>query len=226
MKDEKIKNSSETVQFLTRLLGGAAVDAHGYLSLGTSIYPVHKPQLMSPRLEEYAHRYRPSFYEVETANGTTMVGMNEYGRIEAASGEDKRIATYGLCGCTGVAVVADHSDGSRTGYIQHFDPLHKDLGRIFMERELGSADIVSHRVVVMTPGEWGQDDRGSYIMAPRDQSMVDELLSGSGLKDDGDVVVYPYSMLQQLGRYGQGTLAITLGDTPTVYTEEIPVRFN
>ena len=79
----------------------------------------------------------PSFYEIERSAGTELVGMNEYKIITAAPGENKKIATYGLEGCTAVAVVSEFADGTKRGYIQHYPPLGEQLSGLVLRREMG-----------------------------------------------------------------------------------------
>ena len=54
-----------------------------------------------------------SFYEIERSAGTELVRMNEYKIITAEPGENKKIATYGLEGCTAVAVVSEFADDTK-----------------------------------------------------------------------------------------------------------------
>lgn len=78
-----------------------------------------------------------SFYEIERSAGTELVGMNEYKIITAAPGENKKIATYGLEGCTAVAVVSEFADGTKRGYVQHYSPLADRLSGLMLRREMG-----------------------------------------------------------------------------------------
>lgn len=79
----------------------------------------------------------PSFYEIEKSAGTKLIGMDSQGGITAASGEEKKIATYGLSECTAVAVVSEFADGTKRGYIQHYSPLGDQLGGLVLRREMG-----------------------------------------------------------------------------------------
>mgnify|MGYP000550530913 CR=1 FL=1 len=99
----------------------------------------------------------PSFYEIEKSAGTELVGMDEYGSITVVSGEKKKIATYGLLGCTAVAVVSEFPDGMKRGYIQHYSPLGEQLSGLVLRREMGGVEQqspVSCKMVIMTPGEY------------------------------------------------------------------------
>lgn len=90
----------------------------------------------------------PSFYEIEKSAGTELVGMDEYGSITVVSGEKKKIATYGLGGCTAVAVVSEFADGTKRGYVQHYSPLEDRLSGLMLRREMGGGWSSSRRLVV------------------------------------------------------------------------------
>ena len=172
-----------------------------------------------------------SFYEIERSAGTELVGMNEYKIIAAAPGENKKIATYGLEGCTAVAVVSEFADGTKRGYIQHYPPLGEQLSGLVLRREMGGVERLSPvrcKMVIMTPGEYRKDSDGRWIMTPMFQEHVDNLIAGSGIKNDKDVKIYPYDLNCDPDRYGQGTLMIKFdydGET-TIYTEMLPVKFD
>ena len=173
----------------------------------------------------------PSFYEIEKSAGTELVGMDEYGSITVVSGEKKKIATYGLGGCTAVAVVSEFADGTKRGYVQHYSPLEDRLSGLMLRREMGGVEQqspVSCKMVIMTPGEYYQDPDGKLIMTPISQECVDNLIVEGGINNDKDIKVYPYNLNCTLGSYGQGTLMIKFdydGET-TIYTEMLPVKFD
>lgn len=173
----------------------------------------------------------PSFYEIEKSAGTELVGMDEYGSIAVVSGEKKKIATYGLVGCTAVAVVSEFADGTKRGYIQHYSPLGDQLSGLVLRREMGGVEQqspVSCKMVIMTPGEYHKDPDGKWIMTPTSQERVDNLIVESGINNDKDIKVYPYDLDCDLGSYGQGTLMIEFssdGETK-IYTEMLPVKFD
>jgi len=173
----------------------------------------------------------PSFYEIEKSAGTKLIGMDSQGDITAAPGEEKKIATWGLSGCTAVAVVSEFADGTKRGYIQHYSPLGDQLSGLVLHREMRGVEQqspVSCKMVIMTPGEYYKDPDGKWIMTPRSQECVDNLITESGISNDKDVKVYPYDLVRGLGSYGQGTLMIKFdhdGET-TVYTEMLPVKFD
>ena len=172
----------------------------------------------------------PSFYEIEKSAGTELVGMDEYGSITVVSGEKKKIATYGLGGCTAVAVVSEFADGTKRGYVQHYSPLEDRLSGLMLRREMGGEQQspVRCKMVIMTPGEYYQDPDGKLIMTPISQECVDNLIVEGGINNDKDIKVYPYNLNCTLGSYGQGTLMIKFdydGET-TIYTEMLPVKFD
>lgn len=175
----------------------------------------------------------PSFYEIEKSAGTKLIGMDSQGDITAASGEEKKIATYGLSGCTAVAVVSEFPDGTKRGYIQHYSPLGDQLGGLVLRREMGGVEQqspVSCKMVIMTPGEYRKDYDGKWIMTPISQERVDNLIVESGMKNrDRDVKVYPYNTTKSYqDRYRQGSLMIEFSsdDETTIYTEMLPVKFD
>ena len=174
----------------------------------------------------------PSFYEIEKSAGTELVGMDEYGSIAVVSGEKKKIATYGLGGCTAVAVVSEFADGTKRGYIQHYSPLGDQLSGLVLRREMGGVEQqspVSCKMVIMTPGEYCKDPDGKWIMTPISQERVDNLIVESGINNDKDIKVYPYNTTQSYqDRHRQGSLMIEFssdGETK-IYTEMLPVKFD
>ena len=96
-----------------------------------------EPRESSALLQNEETHNIPSFYEIEKSAGTELVGMDEYGSITVVSGEKKKIATYGLLGCTAVAVVSEFPDGMKRGYIQHYSPLGEQLSGLVLRREMG-----------------------------------------------------------------------------------------
>ena len=83
-------------------------------------------------------------------------------------------------------------------------------------------------MVIMTSGEYHKDPDGKWIMMPRSQERVDNLIVESGINNDKDIKVYPYNLDCDLDSYGQGTLMIKFdydGET-TIYTEMLPVKFD
>lgn len=81
----------------------------------------------------------------------------------------------------------------------------------------------------MTPGEHCKDPDGKWIMMPRSQERVDNLIVESGINNDKDIKVYPYSITQtDQDRHRQGSLMIEFspdGETK-IYTEMLPVKFD
>lgn len=174
-------------------------------------------------------RNDPSFYENEIRRGTQMVDMDDLGQATASPDQEKRIATFGLAGCTAVAVAIEKANGTRTGYVQHYSPLNDSFGA----RMLGEAvkekltDVVSARAVVMTPGEYTQEPSAKWAMKPQNEALVGLLtvVAQQGLGEAVDVQVYPYSEQQRLDNYGQGTLMIEFkpGDETTILAETMAV---
>lgn len=156
--------------------------------------------------------HRPSLYEIEKGRGTTIVDMDQRGDIAVARGEEKRIATFGLVGCTAVAIAAELPDGTRKGYIQHYSPLNNQLGAHMLAEatdRLAIDGVSKVRAVVMTPGEWTQDPAAKWAMNPKDELVTRLLtLTVQARLDEADVQVYPYSEGLSFDRHGQGTLML------------------
>lgn len=156
--------------------------------------------------------HRPSFYEIEKGRGTTIVDMDQRGDIAVARGEEKRIATFGLGGCTAVAIAAELPDGTHRGYVQHYNPTNHQLGASMLAEatdRLATDGASNVRAVVMTPGEWTQDPAAKYAMNPKDELITRLLtLTVQTRLDEADVQVYPYSEVLSSDRYGQGTLML------------------
>jgi hypothetical protein len=174
--------------------------------------------------------HRPSFYEIEKGRGTTLVDMDTRGDITAVSGEEKRIATFGLGGCNAVAVAGELPDGTRKGYVQHYSPLNHQLGASMLAEaaeRFASEGASNVRAVVMTPGEWTQDPSAKRAMAPRDE-LIARLLTVTvqARLGEADVQVYPYSEMQSMDQYGQGTLMVEFRADGAVnmLAEAMPVK--
>lgn len=167
----------------------------------------------------------PSFYETESEAGTKLIDMDDYGSVDVHSGDTAKIATFGLCGCTAVAVVSEYLDGNKSAHVQHFSPICQELSEsVFRSVMTKNQGVVSRKVVVMVPGQWVQNGDGNTIIVPKDQASLNSLLQAGNLSDDNSVKVYPYRVTSG-HRYGQGTLMVELGDEPVIYTEMCPVEF-
>ena len=169
----------------------------------------------------------PSFYEIESEAGTKLIGMDDYGSVEVHSGDTAKIATFGLCGCTAVAVVSEYLDGSKSAHVQHFSPICRKLSEsVFRSVMTKNQGVVSRKVVVMVPGQWSQSGDGNTIIVPKDQASLDSLLEAGNLSDGDNARVCSYDESICIGQYGQGTLMVELGDEPVIYTEMYPVKFD
>ena len=235
---DKSRLQKRVPEYIRIFMGADALTASLYDDENSALYRPQRdftmiePSESSVFLPNEETHSTPSFYEIEKSAGTELVGMDEYGSIAVVSGEKKKIATYGLGGCTAVAVVSEFADGTKRGYIQHYSPLGDQLSGLVLRREMGGVEQqspVSCKMVIMTPGEHCKDPDGKWIMTPISQERVDNLIVESGMKNrDRDVKVYPYGLDCGLGSYGQGTLMIKFnydGET-TIYTEMLPVKFD
>jgi len=168
----------------------------------------------------------PSFYEIESEAGTKLIDMDDYGSVDVHSGDAAKIATFGLCGCTAVAVVSEYLDGSKSAHVQHFSPICRKLSEsVFRSVITKNQGVVSRKVVVMVPGQWVQNGDGNTIIVPKDQASLNSLLQAGNLSDGDNARVCSYDESICIGQYGQGTLMVELGDEPVIYTEMCPVEF-
>lgn len=169
----------------------------------------------------------PSFYEIESKAGTKLIDMDDYGSVDVHSGDTAKIATFGLCGCTAVAVVSEYLDGSKSAHVQHFSPICRKLSEsVFRSVMTKNQGVVSRKVVVMVPGQWVQNGDGNTIIVPKDQASLNSLLQAGNLSDGNNARVCSYDESICIGQYGQGTLMVELGDEPVIYTEMYPVKFD
>ncbi|HSX29678.1 MAG TPA: hypothetical protein VLE73_03910 [Candidatus Saccharimonadales bacterium] len=157
--------------------------------------------------------YRPaSFYQVEKDRGTLLIGMDAKGSIVAASGEEKRIATYGLRTCTAVAIAAELPEGLRKGYVQHYNPLRGQVGACALANtaySLRADGAFNVRAVVITPGEWMRNASGKMMLQPEDSSLVDLLTQTVQTSLGVEASPYPYFAEGGSARgYGYGTLMV------------------
>ena len=235
--EPRLERRSE--EYIRILMGADALAASLYDDKNPTLGRSHRSFIMTePRkssvfLQKEEIHSTPSFYEIEKSAGTKLIGMDSQGDITAVPGEEKKIATYGLSGCTAVAVVSEFADGTKRGYIQHYSPLGDQLVGLVLRREMGGVEQqspVSCKMVIMTPGEYRKDPDGKWIMTPISQERVDNLIVESGMKNrDRDVKVYPYNTTQSYqDRYRQGSLMIEFSsdDETTIYTEMLPVKFD
>jgi hypothetical protein len=224
-------------EYIRIFMGADALTASLYDDENSALYRPQRdftmiePSESSVFLPNEETHSTPSFYEIEKSAGTKLIEMDSQGDITAVPGEEKKIATFGLSGCTAVAVVSEFPDGTKRGYIQHYSPLGDQLSGLVLRGEMGGVEQqspVSCKMVIMTPGEHCKDPDGKLIMTPISQERVDNLIVESGINNDKDIKVYPYNLDCDLGSYGQGTLMIKFdydGET-TIYTEMLPVKFD
>jgi len=225
------------LEYIRIFMGADALTASLYDDENSALYRPQRdftmiePSESSVFLPNEETHSTPSFYEIEKSAGTKLIEMDSQGDITAVPGEEKKIATFGLSGCTAVAVVSEFPDGTKRGYIQHYSPLGDQLSGLVLRGEMGGVEQqspVSCKMVIMTPGEHCKDPDGKLIMTPISQERVDNLIVESGINNDKDIKVYPYNLDCDLGSYRQGTLMIEFssdGETK-IYTEMLPVKFD
>lgn len=193
-------------------------------------FPVHQ---LDQTMDSPAVQHRPDFTEREAERGTHLVYMNDTsGIITAAEGEEQRIATSGLGGCTAVAMTVELPDGTRDGYIQHYSFYHG------FESEMMLADAISRipkntqlnaRVVIMTPGKGVHASGGSRGLrpAPAEGALVESLtaITQKSFEGQADVQVYPYLEIRDSSRDDLGTLVVELpaGGGAKILADAIPM---
>lgn len=160
----------------------------------------------------------PSFYEREKGNGTTLVRMDSEGAVTAKEGARSAIGTFGLGGCTAVAVILENpgSPLERTAVMAHYSPLaigvqmHERLGLLLRQHWSPGQQA---RAYIMVPGEWQRDDAtGKYVMLPRVSEQTPQLaaLLRASVPGLQDVSIRGYSESLKAGATEQGTLLVEL----------------
>ena len=182
---------------------------------------------LSPTPEE-------SFYDRERRRGTELVMMNSVSEIASSDQEVKRIATFGLCGCSAVVSLFQTELGY-SAVLGHFDPIQA-------ERELGEGSLgqlhnhlAGHAheqatVLILTPGDWQKDDEsGKYTLEPKQMDIVRKTRDylEKNLQNLNETRIRCYSENQLFGAKDQGTLLVELppnnSDGPVVaHIEGIP----
>ena len=130
-------------EYIRIFMGADALTASLYDDENSALYRPQRdftmiePSESSVFLQNEETHSTPSFYEIEKSAGTKLIEMDSQGDITAVPGEEKKIATFGLSGCTAVAVVSEFADGTKRGYIQHYSPLGDQLSGLVLRREMG-----------------------------------------------------------------------------------------
>ncbi|HEY5139083.1 MAG TPA: hypothetical protein VIJ25_07165, partial [Methylococcales bacterium] len=132
--------------------------------------------------------------------------------VVAALGEAKRIATFGLGGCTAVAVASEFPDGSRRAYLQHYSPVEKLASAQALEKALtptGINEPSKTQVVIVSPCNYAKDTTGKFVLKPTSFLLINLLESTSlhYLGAEADVQVHSYWVGEE------SNLAIELGAT-------------
>lgn len=138
--------------------------------------------------------------------------MDRNGAVMCGPEEEKRIATFGLLGCTAAALVTERVDGQRRGYMQHYSFSGEDAGVRALAEELrvNAQGIKVARLVIMTPGRMGSS--GKFPLEPTNGKLASVLaLTGRAyLGEDADIQTYAYKETQELRAADQGTLMVEL----------------
>jgi hypothetical protein len=173
---------------------------------------------------------RPTFYEREKGFGTTLINMDSEGSLRATGQGHEAIATFGLCGCTAVAVVLENPDNSaeHVGIIAHYSPLAINArlyNRLRTLLQQHGASGWKATAYIVTPGQWSKSDEGKYSMLPKDD-LVTSLLTSvlhADLPGLHEVSVRGYSEMLQMGATEQGTVVIRFNpDGARVFIEGMP----
>lgn len=99
----------------------------------------------------------------------TQVSMWETKTVDIPPGQTADVFTYGLGGCTAIAVLSKHGDGTRGITLSHYPPLSTDDQLSKLKRALNTTSHsisnpnVQHEMYVITPYDWVRDheERGS-----------------------------------------------------------------
>ncbi len=165
-----------------------------------------------------------SWVDAEKRRGTELVLIGNNSQI-VLDADDKRIATYGLGGCTAVCALAK-KDGNWVGYIQHYPPRRREESMKALEHFRNSVSGDIQTVAIMSPGEWVEDDQtGKWTMVFKDSGLADKL-AGCCTKDDEklpQIINVPYLEFMS-GKYEEGTLAAgTSNGELYIEAEGIPI---
>ena len=140
---DKSRLQKRVPEYIRIFMGADALTASLYDDENSALYRPQRdftmiePSESSVFLPNEETHSTPSFYEIEKSAGTKLIEMDSQGDITAVPGEEKKIATFGLSGCTAVAVVSEFPDGTKRGYIQHYSPLGEQLSSLVLRREMG-----------------------------------------------------------------------------------------
>lgn len=178
-------------------------------------------------LPELPADFREAFDARERSKGTTLVGADDIGELVVTQGDEGRIATGGLCGCTATATLLKLEDGTQKARIQHYNPLMFNLCATLLSDYLTSAEkaggLVGARTVIMVPGTPRyQQDEVNYRAAEGLKVDVQGLTEAPSLAE-----LYPYDPYGAFQAYGNGTLAVEIGSDSQadIIAELTPVQF-
>ena len=165
-----------------------------------------------------------NWVDEEKRRATELVLMGDNRQI-VFDADDKRIATYGLVGCTAVCALAE-KDGNWVGYIQHYSSKQRGESMRALEHFRNSVSGDIQTVAIMSPGEWVKDDQtGKWAMVFKDSGLADQL-ADLLTKDDEkllQIINVPYSE-DLSGEYGEATLAAgTRNGELYIEAEGIPI---
>lgn len=118
---------------------------------------------------------------VRAQNGdpaVTQVSMWETKTVDIPPGQKAEVFTFGLFGCTAIAVLSKHGDGTRSITLSHYPPTSRDdqLGNLKRALNTTSHSIsnpnVQHEIYVITPRDWVRDHEGTWTLQAKEQALV------------------------------------------------------
>lgn len=97
----------------------------------------------------------------------TCVSMWQSKNVDVPPGAARTVFTFGLGGCTAVALLTLHRDGTRSVSLSHYPPTHRqqqlqDIQRALGSRSHGGEDAVRHEVFIVAPEGHAQDAAGTW----------------------------------------------------------------
>jgi hypothetical protein len=118
--------------------------------------------------------------------------------------EIKSIFTFGLCGCTALALIAKRKSGMWDVMMSHYPPIDSmnqvlGLKKAAMLFDSNVDCFLSKYLVVVVPGEWARGSDGKWIMKPRDGYLSH--ISALGKAAKVEPIVSSYSESRGIMRY-------------------------
>ncbi|VVE86022.1 hypothetical protein [Pandoraea sputorum] len=143
--------------------------------------PAHA-QTLDPRPQASEHNRLPETGWCARAKNkdpaVTEVWMEQSRTVEILPGQKAEVFTASLAGCTAVAVLSKHSNGTRSVTLSHYMPTSKPAQLSELDHALNTKSHatanpeVQHEIYVITPGDLVQDHEGKWSMRARDAAHI------------------------------------------------------